>query len=91
MKLNFIVKPPKELEDKEDSKQLSDVEWPALPLKGHFIDLAPQGYVGGVGARVIDVQHWLGCGDIDIICTIEAKQEAASLFHSLKKEDGWKD
>ncbi len=43
-------------------------EWPALPRKGEEIDICETNTksAGGVPVVVKKVQHWFGCGDIDV-------------------------
>lgn len=84
--LKLVVRAPKNIA--ADSKELT-VKWPALPLKGHSIDLAPKGYTGFL-VKVVDVTHWLGCDDIDIYCEIPNQSDAVENFNSLSKENGWK-
>ncbi len=86
---NIVVRPPKALDRKADSKHLEVKNWPVVPQKGQEINLGPHG-VTGVDVRVINVKHWLGCDDIDVYCEIETVGNAIQEFLSLTTEDGWK-
>ncbi len=61
-----------------------EFEWPVVPRKGELLNIAPKGYTGSF-AVVEDVQHWLGCDDIDVKCRL-TEPNAVEAFEELKKE-----
>jgi hypothetical protein len=81
VKFNLIVESP---DQKSDVLQ-KEFEWPVVPRKGEYLNIAPKGCTGS-SAEVDDVQHWFGCEDIDVKCHL-TDATAVEAFEALKEED----
>ena len=62
------------------------IYWTVVPRKGEMVDLVePDSSSSGGWSRVEDVHHWIGSGQIDVICKVDTEREFDSLI-----EEGWK-